>query len=282
MNCNNCGTFARDEDAVFCNNCGAELISPEKVLDKEAARISDDSAFLNQIQKHFGSQLFFVGFILFTLGSITSIVITFSPFTVISMWFTVIPMIGLWQIYNACNVSRPIPEAMRGILSGVKLLKIIMMIFHVIMWISVVLLAISAIISLFMSIAIFVSIAVVIFFLVLFIKFYYWAFFDIVRSVRKGLNDGCATTIDGAGSFTVLSIIGAAIGILFNAFSIFFGSVYRAAYVYFGDIFIDIADTVLFGTDMAAISVLGSVLSGVGLLLLVITLRKFAREVQRS
>jgi len=266
-------------------------MSPEEAQVLETSLASDSGGFLSIIYKHFGSQFFFTGYVFFAIGSLLSIALSFAElgtglptvylgvsifFLVIISAFSVVPIIGLWKIYNACNKQDD--NSVEGILGGLTLLKIIVMVLNVLMWIITVLFGIAAIVMLFSSVVEFIALAMVTVFMLLIIKFYFFAFFRIVYSVRRGIQTGKLDKVEGAGSYTILSFIAIAFGLLVSVISMVSGpldDVYRDGIgSEFDEFFAALAPA---GFSFAMVS---SLLSSVGLVLLIIVLRKFAAEIR--
>jgi len=209
MQCDYCGNL-QPPNVQFCADCGAELISPEQLALLEQADSSGD--FAQRIHKHGSSTLFWVGCIMYTIGGVLGILTTLSFATIISMWFVIVPVIAVWKIYTTSTGKAPI----EGILSSLKMFKVITMIPVVFLWIAVAIIAIAAVAFIFIEPVVFVAFAVAILILLAYIKFYYFALFKIINSIRSGIATGHVARIEGTGAFTVLSFIIIGLGLLGN------------------------------------------------------------------
>jgi len=293
MKCKSCGTEVKTEQNVFCPQCGAEVVSPEEAQALEASISSEDNSFLATVYKHFGGQLFFAGFVLFAVGSLISIALSFATvdtgyvaayagitmfFLALTAAFTVVPIIGLWKIYSACGKQDT--SSVDGILGGLTLLKIMMMIPNVLLWIVVIILGIFTIWSLFSSFVDFVVLAIVTGTLLLIIKFYFFAFFNIVYSVRLGIQTGNLDKVKGAGSYTIISLISLVLILLSNVMVLVVDPFTVIPMGGFGNELDDVIAAMAQTGGLYSISILASMLSGIGFILMIVVLRKFAKDIK--
>jgi len=279
MQCDYCGNL-QSPGIQFCADCGAELISPEQLALLEQANSSGD--FVQRIYKHGSSSLFLAGCIMYTIGSVLGILITLSFATIISIWFVIIPVIAAWKIYTVSTGK----ASVEGILSSLKMFKVITMIPVVLLWIAVGAMAIVAVAFIFIEPIIFVAFVVAILILLVYIIFYFFALFKIINSIRNGIATGHVAKIEGVGAFTILSFIIIGISLLGNIFVLLgihmMDMIVENMLYYFED-FVGSELMIDLVSDFGGLAVLSSLIgmvTNIGMLLLIITLRKFAMEVR--
>jgi len=212
--------------------------------------------------------MFLVGCILYTVGSALATLFSFSVagiysfvFVALSTAVVALPVIGVWKIYRA-SINR---QATDGILGALTLFKISAIITIVLISIAL-LLGLVLVVSIrsefdavdhaiasglgmfFMTFLVMVMVVGVVMF-ILAIPLYFIPLFRILKSIREGIAHNAVDNLRGVGVFTVVSFILLGFAILGSLFSF------------------DITTPVLLANS-------------VGMLLLIISLRKFANDLR--
>ena len=234
--CPDCSTIV-EPNMAFCGKCGFavddNVSSGDRMMGETVAHrqvgyvqpntngIIESSGFMELLREYGTGGIFFLGFILYAVGNILSILINFSAFSIFSLGILALPVIGLWMLYNA--VKSPYPAA--GLLTSMTLFKVAAIIGLVLLCILLGLVALFGLgviagFGYFMGgeigLLILLIFGVIVTGFVLWIKFYYIALLNVLKSIREGIMYGGVAEIKGAGSFVVLSFISIGLSIIGN------------------------------------------------------------------
>jgi len=255
----------------------------------------DPSRFSQLLHKHGSSALFLIGIILYMVGNLFNIFLTFTIYSIIPLLLLALPIIGYWLIYSASKSPR-LPERT---LTGITLFKTSTIISLVAMCILVFIIFIMAFIMLVAGTITFdyymdnspglmngigVAFLITAIIVLLVLIFYYRALFQIFNGIKGGMMGRPVFKLDGVVLFTVFMGISIGLGLLTAIINVFilppvsndvYYSLYSALYDMPSDlrnvlepIFISTLDTALYST-------IASTLSNVGTLLCIIVLNRF-------
>ena len=192
---------------------------------QSAAHVTDaqyvPGSFVEGLHNHGRSSLFLVGIILFSVGSLINVLISFKPLSIISLLMLALPIIAFWLIFAASN-SPKLPEKTLPALTMFKVYIIITMVF----------MCLVALLMLIASLGIFVAagttsnsynpdgagvlMAVGFFVLLLggvlavFMVIYYRALFRLIGGIRNGITYDTytpLTPLPGVKIFSILAYI---------------------------------------------------------------------------
>jgi len=299
MICKFCGSI-QQQDAQFCSGCGAELVKP---VTENTAVSEDGNKFVERMHQYGSSTLFFVGCILFTAGTALGLVTSlrfFNFFSPIFIAWSVLPVIGVWIIYSA-SIN---PQPQERTLTALTIFKVITMIMIVLTCIGFGLAGLGGLIGLIASVAsgeafiivtVFIVLAITIAIAALYLRFYLIALNRVITSIRDGIYTGYSREIRGAGSFTVWSyvIIGFSIlgsllsfalfglGGFMDEFINYFNQGFAEGFYESAGIVPDF-DLASFMPPFGMLSLLVSLASSVGMILLIATLGRFAESLKRE
>ena len=296
MFCKNCGV-RQTSNSQFCSNCNTELVKPiaqSNPATDTSNTFVETNAFVERIHKYGASSTFFMGAILYTVGSILSLLLSFSFANIFSIALLALPIVGVWMVYNASTKPK-VPEATLTALTLFKVATIIGLVSFAI-GLGIIIIAaiiIAVIIAIGNTYAPVLSIVLGVLVITgatfaLCIAFYYVALLRVFKSIRNGILDNTCRKIRGVTSFSILSYIGIGLGILTNI-ALFGSRNHVNNFIHdiilglnLGPEFYDVIDIV---EDMAIISpasVLLSLASSIGMLMLIFTLNKFANSIRRD
>lgn len=276
MFCDKCGKF-QSIDVKFCADCGAEIIAPKQAAILEQAK--PNNHFLEILYKHGAGTMFLIGCILYTIGSIVSIFLTsLSVINVISIPLVVLPVIGVWLMY----ITSVKKISSNGVLWALTLFKIPAVITLVAFCILLGLTAIGMLFSLFNSFGAFLIFGIGggIFFLL--VKFYSLALLKIIKSIRNCIVYNPTREIISVGTFVVISCIMIGFDVVLNLIGLFaspaINTVTQNATELAGG-FGEIASDAIPFIGVHGLGALLRIASAIGMLLLIIALRKFSKDV---
>jgi uncharacterized membrane protein len=296
MFCTNCGA-KNDAGTRFCVNCGTAVEAATGAGASVGTAVASVPAgsFPERFRQYFSSNLIFVGLILLTIGTTLPLFVNFGFGGIIGFALAVLPIVGYWLIYFAAKQPPTTPDNTSTGITLIKISAVIGLVVFCILLGAVSILMIIVLIgggmlvdflgggggilfALFLVFAIYVALSI------LWIKFYYIAFFNVLRSIREGLNTGYVSELKGAGSYTILSFVMLGLALLGNLISI---ATVNAANNFVGNFrselfselpaefhgIIDIA--VPFG-GFSAWPMVWAMLSSVGMILVVVAIRQLA------
>ena len=242
MQCNNCGTIS-DGTTKYCSNCGTAIETPPAPPPPPSYNPQmppqpqmyhgpagpgpghGTGSFVERLHRYGGSNRFFAGALLFTLGHVLNVIFTIStlPFSLgiwslIGLAYTSLPIIALWLIYAASKAPR-LPEKTFPALTLVKVHTIIGLVLvclvAAIILIAVIILAIVGattepaliVVAIVMGV---ISLGI----FALFIVFYYVALLRVLSSIRAGLYNNVLKPLKGVTPLMVMVIIFAVFGFI--------------------------------------------------------------------
>jgi len=210
MVCKHCGV-TQPKGVLFCSSCGAELLSPEAA--NVAQPVVPDGNFMELMYKHGSCRMFFVGIILYTISAVLGVLLNLPAIGLITLPIVVMPIVGFWQIFNACSKQ----AGPQGIHNGLTLLKVTAVVLFVLTWVAAFFIGLVYLIAIFNSGEPFVIVSALItagmFFVV--IKFGFLAFFSVIRNIRTSLTHNNVAEIRGANALSM-------VGFIFGGFAIVF------------------------------------------------------------
>jgi len=299
MICKFCGSV-QAQDAQFCTNCGTEMVRPTA---NNTATTEEGNKFVERMHQYGSSTMFFIGAVLLTAGTAIAHIMAlrfFNVFSIINIAWDVLPLVGVWMIYRASTDPKP----QEGTLSALTIFRVMATILIVLMCIGLGLMGLGAIIGLFASIAgggsgigllLLILFGVFIALFALYLRFYLIAMRRAVESIREGIYTGYSREIRGASSFVPWSYVMIGFGIFFsliavalfgtnnaimNEFTYYFNQGFNESMFEQGfDMVIDISDSM---PRFGMLNLLLSLASSVGMLLLIMTLGKFAESLRRE
>jgi len=275
MFCGYCGDSIADASR-FCGNCGSSVSNTHSKVTPSKA------GFIGRLHSYGCSRMFFIGSILYSAG-VLSLLLNFSLFAIVQLITAVLSVIGVWMVYSASKS----PKTPESSLVGLTLFKVAAIIGLVIFCISLVPVIFSgwemlisddwggALIALsFIAFAIIIALFV----------FYYVALFNVLKSIREGVNNNNVREIKSCGSFVILSFISIGLRIIQD---LIFLSMRAAMDAMMFELLREIpseyrglVSSLLPNFD--TLPILLSLASSVGLIILVVTLKQFADSIKHN
>ena len=253
-------------------------------------------SFAERVRRFGGSAAFLIGIILYTAGTVTTHVLSWSSMlSIIALALAALPIIGLWLVFSAAKSSGVHGKA----LPALTLFKVHTIIVLVLVCLIVLLMIIGSIgvmvgigavdyvsdyivmesftknILIGVGIAMFIGIAISILIIVL----YYRSLLRIIGDTRTGLIYDIMKPLRGAGVFSVLTYIGVGFSIISSIWMMTFTGfanelLYSMPYE-FRDIFSNALDVF---RQTAYTSAIATLVSSVGIVLCVVVLGRFNRS----
>lgn len=253
-------------------------------------------SFIQHLHTQGKSGLFLTGIILFSIGTVLSLFVSFSFLSVLPLLLAALPITGLWLIYAASK--KPIlPEKT---LTSLTLFKIDTIFTLVVISLAFAVVIISLIVSLIFSAAYFdvalgaiwFALVVVLIALVIIIPFYFVAILRIIASIRANIVGNTTNPLRGVLPFSILAITSSILGILGSLVGLAFISVMGNAIEMWFDGLISTLVMMVpwlanFGFDnihlmpFTSAGLLLGILTQVGTILMVVSLNRLAGAVKR-
>ena len=235
---------------------------------------SYENSFIKQIHEYASSQLFFIGILLFSIGTGFSLLTT----GFFGILFSALPIIGVWLIWlESKNLEPNAHRKGEKTLMAILLFKITTIAMIVISIIAVAIIPIGlAFVILVEPIA--AWILLIILPIIAYIAFYYISVIKVLNSIRDNIKNNTFKPIYMANLFLIFSFIGIGFGILLPFITVSlvsFFTVMAATYASFARDFgyFGFPTTGIFG--LANILVfLAAILPQIGMLLILIVFRK--------
>jgi len=280
--------------------------------------------FKERFYKFGSSNLFLTGCILFSAGSVATLLLKFSFFSLLSFALLTLPVIiGVWLIFFeskqlnvlAISFESESPKISENSVTGLTLVKIATIANMVFFCISLGILFIGMIIVVIivaiaselmgggrLALILLAIFAAVIVFWVLWLIYYYVALLNVIKSISDGIKYDHVSKIKGVGSFIVLSFIKIGFSIFSqlselavlitfrSAINISIQEVISRLGKSLDEISPDIGELIsshipdlntfpLMYTLMESVRTVFALAASIGLLLIIITLRRFAKSV---
>lgn len=305
MICTNCGVF-QSLDSPFCSMCGTELIVPVK-NNNTVTTVENEDPFLQKLYAFGSSKLFFIGILMYTIGTAIPLLLSFSFFTIFSIPIPAITIGAGWMIYHECTNRRSSSK----ILTALTMYKVILVILLVFMCIAAGFIGLALLIFAFMEPVIFIILLTLGAIFGLYIRFYYVSIFRAINCIRTGILrttplaqqlgfvrqygltarvSSPVHNITGATAFSVISYIFIVGGIIFTIVATFAMSYmlntiptsepidFFGEYIHLDDIFGTLTSSFSF---LVPISTLFEVAGLIGNFLLILVFHKFAGAIAK-
>jgi len=276
MFCDQCGKF-QSINAKTCADCGAEMVNSKQAAILEQAKPINQ--FIEILYEHGSGLLFLFGCILYTSGGVISVfLVPLSFINIISIPLVALPVIGVWMMY----ITSVRKASTDGVLRALTLFKIPAVVTLVIFCILLGLMAIGMLFSLFSSFLAFLIFGIGggIFFLI--VKFYSLALLNVIKSIRDCIVFERMREITGVKTFVIISYIMIGFELLRNIIGLFWNppidAVAQNAAELAGGFGEMASEAISFGGAQGLVALLGLV-NSMGMLLLIIALRKFTKDV---
>ena len=303
MFCNKCGTNLPD-NAPFCGQCGAQTATTQAPPAPAypaayGAAVSTANNFTQRLHSFSASGLFLVGCILYSGGLVLAMIMEFSFLSIIPLAFVALPIIGMWMLY-AASKNPSVPEKS---LTSLTLFKVIAVISLVLVCIGTGAAVLGMLFALtggaalvdFLGageslFAIMVIIFLIITALLILIIIYYVSLLKVIKSIRHGILYNNIKEIRGVGFFTIFGIILVSMEILGNLATL-------SAQVTINNFWSDLVWMIRweFGPEVASIfndlmplggidplPIILSIAASLGMLLMLVTLRKFSASIHQN
>jgi len=226
MYCSKCGQNIANNN--FCNVCGEHAekstftLNAQYNLPPQAGVNTGPNSFLERVHNFGRSLQFLIGIILFTIGTMLPIVLTFSVFSIFQILFVALPLVGFWLLYGSSKSGTSAKSTLTSLLLfkintiiGIVLTSIAAFALIIIGSIGIIAVSVNdptmgGIVGGLIGVAIFFVLAI----LVLYIIFYYVPLLRILNGIRDGINFNQFGKIRGVVSLTVFSCIAIGFGVL--------------------------------------------------------------------
>jgi hypothetical protein len=295
MFCTNCGT-KNENTANFCTSCGTQQTPTTAPVVSTATQSA--TGFTALLHKHVAGGPYFIGLVLLSVGTVIPMLSAFSFFGLIGYAIGLLPIIGYWFIFYAAQ-SPQVPDRSLTGLTLWKVSAVIALVLFCIVFGVVTILALLALLGGGIAVEFFggggaVLVVVLVLYLIYaavsiaWIKFFYIAMLNVVRSIREGVITGSCAEIKGVGSYTILSFIFLGFSLLGNLISL---TTINAANAFIGGFRNDllreipsefrgiVGDFIPFGT-ISILPILFSIAASLGTILILVTWRKLAEDVR--
>jgi len=249
--------------------------------------------FIGRMRHYGSSNLFLVGSIMYSIG-VLGLFFHFSAITIFSLALALLPIIGIWMFYAASKSSvSPV-----GVYPGITLFKVVAVIGLVLFCIAlglvvlfgVIMLIGGAFLSDFMGgggaivAAMFFVLLIIVALFIVWIKFYYIALLNVLKSIREGVQSNSNREIKGFTSFMILSFISLGFAILGNLITL---AVSATIDRFYAELLREIPSEFrgAFAGFLPSINPVPSILSlvsSVGLILLIVVLKQFVDSLKEK
>ena len=264
---------------------------------------SGSGSFIQYLHTQGRSGLFLTGIILFTAGTVFSQVASFSAFSIITLLFTALPIIGLWLIF-AASKNPTLPEKTLTALTLFKIYIIItLVLISLVLLLSIIAIVFSFILAaeFFNSSPMIAHLLIVPLFITLiltaFVFIYYIAALRILKSIKENIIHNTMNPLRGVLPFSIVAIIMASLSILFSLGGLAFigaaGSfidyltnelmhvISTQQALQYSGIHYEISNIIFDIVPTLTMALLFGILTQVGTILLVVSLNKLAGNINR-
>jgi hypothetical protein len=250
-------------------------------------KLTSQNSFTELLRGHASSTVYLTGCILYTVGTLLALLIGFSVTDIISTAIAFLPIFGIWLFFFGSDNFH----------TGLTLFKVSAIIGLVLFCITMGVITLAALTFFIMAIifrdtfgvsnldlaATFFVLMTIIALFVVFIKFYFAALLNTLKSIKEGINGKEIHQIKGVVPFMVFSFIGIAFDIIWVLIFYVFGSaidmfVHSLIELFPADLH-EVLEDIIPPLSDNIFNLILTVISKIGLVLLLITLRKFALAV---